>query len=187
MAEILARPAFVTAALTAAVAYGTMNLVMTSTPLEMMLCGFGIGESTTVIQLHSLAMFAPGFVTGRLIARFGARRVILWGVALTAACVLASLAGRQFAHFSLALVALGIGWNFMFVGATNLLGESHAPAERFRVQAVNDCIVFGTVACTALGSGLLHEWLGWEAVNLLLLPALALALWRVSATRPALA
>ena len=187
VAEILARPAFVTAALTAAVAYGTMNLVMTSTPLEMMLCGFGIGESTTVIQLHSLAMFAPGFVTGRLIARFGARRVILWGVALTAACVLASLAGRQFAHFSLALVALGIGWNFMCGGATNLLGESHAPAERFRVQAVNDCIVFGTVACTALGSGLLHEWLGWEAVNLLLLPALALALWRVSATRPALA
>lgn len=182
---IVARPAFLTAALAGAVAYGTMNLVMTSTPIEMMLCGFGVPASATVIQAHAVAMFAPGFVTGRLIARHGARRVIAWGAALTAACVAVALSGRGFGHFTLALVALGVGWNFMFVGATALLAESHAPGERVRAQAANDFVVFGTVACTAFGSGALHAGLGWEALNLLLLPMLAGALWLVLARRPA--
>ncbi|SHJ34381.1 Predicted arabinose efflux permease, MFS family [Roseomonas rosea] len=180
--EIVARPAFLTAALTAAVAYGVMNLLMTSTPLEMMLCGFGVSASATVIQAHAVSMFAPGFFTGRLIARFGARPVILAGVLLNAACVGLALLGKEFMHFTVALVALGLGWNFMFTGATTLLAEAHSAAERVRAQTANDFIVFGTVACTAFGSGLLHATSGWYMLNLMVLPALVFALWRV--TRP---
>jgi MFS family permease len=184
--EIMARPAFLTAALTGAIAYGTMNLVMTSTPIEMMFCGFSVNASTTVIQLHAVAMFAPGFFTGRLIARFGARRVIVWGAALNAGCVVVALAGESFGHFTLALVLLGLGWNFMFTGATTLLAEAHSPEERMRAQAANDFVVFATVACTAFGSGFLHALGGWWALNLLLLPALAAAMWLVLRSRPRL-
>ena len=178
--DIVARPAFLTAALTGAVAYGVMNLLMTSTPLEMMLCGFGVSDSATVIQAHAISMFAPGFVTGRLIGRFGARPVILAGVALNAICVLLALLGKDFTHFTIALMALGLGWNFMFTGATTLLAEAHSPAERVRAQAANDFIVFGTVACTAFGSGLLHATSGWSVLNVMVLPALAFALWRIT-------
>lgn len=170
--EIVRRPAFLAAAISGAIAYGTMNLVMTSTPLEMMLCGFGVAASATVIQAHAVSMFAPGFVTGRLIARFGARPVIGAGAALSAACVGVALLGESFAHFTVALMLLGVGWNFMFTGATSLLGESHRPEERVRAQAANDFIVFGTVACTALGSGAVHAAFGWGVLNLALLPAL---------------
>lgn len=189
--EIVSRPAFITAAVVGAVAYGTMNLLMTVTPIEMMLCGFGVGASTTVIQAHAVAMFAPGFVTGRLIARFGAPRVVAWGTALTAACVAVAFMGASFWHFTVALVLLGVGWNFMFVGATNLLTESHRPEERMRAQAANDFIVFGTVTCTALASGAIHAGAGWVVLNLLVLPALAIALalmawsrWRASRPGP---
>jgi predicted MFS family arabinose efflux permease len=191
--EIMRRPAFMTAALAGMVSYGAMNLVMTSTPLEMMLCGFSVAASTTVIQAHAVAMFAPGFVTGRLIGRYGVRRVIIAGAVLTAGCVLVAVVGRSFSHFTLALVLLGIGWNFMFVGATTLLSTAHAPEERVRAQAANDVLVFGTVACTAFASGAVHARAGWEILNLGLLPALALALgvlawqgWRVRVARQAL-
>jgi MFS family permease len=176
VAEIIRRPAFITAAVTGAVAYGTMNLVMTSTPLEMMACGFAVAASATVIQAHAVAMFAPGFFSGRLIARFGARPVIAVGAALNALCVGVALLGETFGHFTVALVLLGLGWNFMFTGATNLLAESHRPEERVRAQSANDFIVFGTVACTALASGAVHAGFGWSVLNLALLPALALAL-----------
>ena len=190
--DILRRPAFMTAALAGMVAYGTMNLVMTSTPLEMMLCGFGVGASATVIQAHAVAMFAPGFVTGRLITRFGLRRVIVAGAVLTAGCAAVAVTCRSFAHFSVALILLGIGWNFMFVGATQLLATAHAPEERVRAQAANDVLVFGTVACTAFASGAVHDRAGWEALNLATVPALVLALavlgwqaWRARVARPA--
>ncbi|WP_270939092.1 MFS transporter [Falsiroseomonas oryzae] len=182
--EIIRRPAFVTAAVTGAIAYGTMNLVMTSTPLEMMACGFAVAASATVIQAHAVAMFAPGFVTGRIIARFGVRRVIVAGALLNALCVAVALMGVSFGHFTVALVLLGIGWNFMFTGATTLLSEAHRPEERVRAQAANDFIVFGTVACTALASGAVHAGFGWNALNLALLPALALALVMVLRVRP---
>ncbi|MDB5315808.1 MAG: transporter [Rhodospirillales bacterium] len=176
IAEIIARPAFIAAAGSGLVAYGTMNLVMTSTPIEMMFCGFGVDASATVIQIHALAMFAPGFVTGRLIQRFGVRTIIVTGAVLTAGCVVGNLAGASFAHFGVALALLGVGWNFMFVGATALLATSHAPEERVRAQAANDFIVFGTVACTAFLSGAIHAQAGWAALNLMLLPALVVAL-----------
>ena len=174
--EIVRRPAFMTAAAVGAVAYGTMNLVMTSTPLEMMACGFGVAASATVIQAHAVAMFAPGFFTGRLIARFGVRRIIAVGALLSALCVGVTILDASFLHFTLALVLLGLGWNFMFTGATTLLAEAHRPEERVRAQAANDFIVFGTVACTALTSGAIHASAGWAVLNLLLLPALLAAL-----------
>ncbi|RYI99943.1 MAG: MFS transporter [Acetobacteraceae bacterium] len=174
--EIMLRPAFITAVVTGMVAFGTMNLLMTSTPVEMMLCGFGVGASATVIQIHAIAMFGPGFFTGRLISRFGVRPVITTGAALTALCVVIGLTGESFAHFGIALGVLGLGWNFMFVGATNLLATAHSAAERVRAQAANDTIVFGTVACTAFASGAVHAQAGWAVLNLTVLPALALAL-----------
>lgn len=187
VAEIIRRPAFMAAAGTAAMAYGTMNLLMTSTPLEMMACGFGVGASATVIQAHAVAMFGPGFFTGRLIARWGARRIIAAGVGLNVLCVGVAIHGESFAHFVAALVLLGLGWNFMFTGATTLLSESHAPEERVRAQTANDFIVFGTVACTALGSGAIHAGAGWAVLNLLVLPALAVALGLSLWMRPAAA
>jgi MFS family permease len=180
--EIIRRPAFVAAAVAGLVAYGTMNLAMTATPLEMMLCGFSVGAAATVIQAHSLAMFAPGFVTGHLITRFGVMRIITVGAGLTAACVGVALMGREFWHFVVALVLLGVGWNFMFVGATTLLATSYEPHERVRAQGANDFIVFGTVACTAFLSGFVHHRFGWDMLNLTLLPplvaALALLFWQ---------
>ncbi len=176
VAEIIARPAFVTAVVAGLVAYGTMNLLMTATPLEMRLCGFELTAPVTVIQWHALAMFAPGFVTGRLITRFGMRPVILVGVALNIACVAVTLSGETFWHFIAGLMLLGVGWNFMFVGATALLATSHSPQERIRAQTANDLIVFGTVACTALLSGIVHDQLGWTAINIGVLPGLVVAL-----------
>ena len=174
--EIIARPAFVTAAVAGMVAYGTMNLLMTSTPVEMMLCGFGIGASATVIQIHAITMFGPGFFTGRLIGRYGARPVICAGAALNALCVAIGLQGESFGHFAVALGLLGLGWNFMFVGATTLLATAHRPEERVRAQAANDTIVFGTVACTAFLSGAVHNHAGWAVLNLATLPPIALAI-----------
>lgn len=176
---IMRRPAFVTAALAGMVAFGSMNLVMTATPLEMMLCGFSVGASTTVIQAHAVAMFAPGFVTGRLIGRYGTGRVIAAGAVLTAGCVALAVAGRDFMHFTAALVLLGIGWNFMFVGATALLSTAHSPEEGVRAQAANDVLVFGTVAATAFASGAVHAGAGWDVLNIVVLPALVLALLAV--------
>ena len=187
VAEIMRRPAFVTAVIAGLVAYGTMNLAMTATPLEMLLCGFSVTASTTVIQWHSIAMFAPGFFTGHLIVRFGVRPVLVAGAALTAASVAVALTGETFWHFVIGLSFLGVGWNFMFVGATSLLATSYEPHERVRAQAANDFIVFGTVACTAFLSGYVHARFGWNALNLTLIPplvaALALIAWQKSRGR----
>jgi len=183
LGAILSRPSFLTAVIAGALAYGTMNLMMTATPLEMMLCGFGVTDSATVIQMHAVAMFAPGFFTGRLIGRFGARRVIVAGAGLNLACVAIAASGTSFAQFGVSLMLLGLGWNFMFVGATNLLAESYRPEERVRAQAANDFIVFGTVACTAFASGAIHATAGWDTLILLLVPAMVLAVGALAFSR----
>ncbi|MDR3535352.1 MAG: MFS transporter [Acetobacteraceae bacterium] len=185
---IIARPTFLTAVVASLVGYGTMNLVMASTPLQMLLCGFGVGDSADVIRAHSVAMFLPGFVTGRLIQRFGVYRIILAGAALTAACVVVNLAFVPlFGTFMVALALLGIGWNFMFVGGTTLLASSHESVERVRVQATHDFIVFGGVAGTAFASGAVHTAFGWDALNLTVVPPVALAVgvvcWHWAARR----
>jgi MFS family permease len=179
---IVARPGFITAVTAAMVGYGTMNLVMASTPLQMMMCGFGVGSSADVIRAHSIAMYLPGFATGRLIQRFGVHQMICAGALITALCCAVNLAfAPVLGTFFGALMLLGVGWNFMFVGGTTLLTTVHDTADRVRVQATNDFIVFGTVALSAFGSGAIHATLGWGALNLSVLPpvviATALVIW----------
>lgn len=178
---IIARPSFLTAVIAAMVGYGMMSLVMTSTPLEMMLCGFGVDASADVVRAHSIAMFLPGFVTGRIIGRFGIHPVICAGALIIALCCAVNLGVTPvLGGFYVALILLGIGWNFMFVGATALLTTAYEPHERVRVQAANDFIVFGTVAMTAFGSGAIQGVFGWHALNLSVLPPVAVALGLVT-------
>ncbi len=166
IAQIVARPNFVTAVVAGLVAYGSMNLIMTSTPLQMMFCGFGVNDSTDVIRAHALCMYAPGFVTGRIIQRFGPHRVIVAGGVLTLLCVAMSYADPTLSNFMIALMVLGLGWNFMFVGATTLLATAHSSAEKMRTQAANDFLVFGTVTATAFSSGAIQAQFGWVNLNL---------------------
>ncbi len=173
---IIARPDFVTAVISSLVGYGTMNLVMASTPLQMMICGFGVGASADVIRGHSIAMFAPGFVTGRLIQRFGVHQMIMLGGLLTLGCVAVNVFEPPFfSTFLVALALLGVGWNFMFVGGTTLLATAYAPQERVRVQATHDFIVFGSVAMTAVTSGAVQATEGWEVLNLTVVPPVIIA------------
>jgi MFS family permease len=173
---IFARPNFITAVVASLVGYGTMNLVMASTPLQMLLCGFGVGASADVIRAHSVAMFLPGFFTGRLIQRFGVHRIIMIGGLLTLGCVAVNVYQLPlFATFMVALALLGVGWNFMFVGGTTLLTTAYAPEERVRVQATHDFIVFGSVALTALTSGAVQATQGWDVLNLTVVPPVLIA------------
>lgn len=174
---IFARPTFVVAVVASLVGYDTMNLVMASTPLQMLLCGFGVSESADVIRAHSVSMYLPGFITGRLIQKYGIHRIIVIGAMLSLSCVVVNMAFAPYVvTFMVALALLGVGWNFMFVGGTTMLTTAYAPHERVRVQATHDFIVFGSVACTALSSGAIHMTWGWSVLNLSLLPQLAIAL-----------
>lgn len=175
LAQIASQPVFVVAAGGAMIAYGCMNFVMTVTPLAMAGCGFGHGDSATVIQWHALAMFAPSFFTGDLVKRFGATRVMAVGAVLMLACLVVNLSGLDFANFLAGLIVLGLGWNFLFVGGSTLVTESYRPSERAKAQALNDLLVFGTVATTAMSSGAVHGLAGWTWVNLACAPLLLLA------------
>ena len=172
--DIVARPTFLTAVIASMVGYGTMNLVMSSTPLQMMLCGFGVPDNADVQRAHTLAMFLPGFVTGRLIQKFGLHRIIAIGGLLSLGCVFVNLYfAPVFFTFFVALALLGVGWNFMYVGGSTMLTTSYDPVERVRVQGLHDFIVFASVACTAVSSGAIHMKAGWEVLNLtLVLPVL---------------
>ncbi len=163
---IARQPALIVAILVGMIGYGVMSLLMTATPLAMVGNGFVIGDATFVIQWHMVAMFAPAFFTGGLIQRIGVVRVMLGGTVMLGAAVVAALSGTEIAHFWLALFALGLGWNFTYVGASTLLTETYAPAERGKVQALNDFMVFGTVALASLTSGTILYFLDWGAVNL---------------------
>jgi MFS family permease len=138
-------------------------------------CGFATGEAAEVVRIHVLAMFAPSFITGPLIVRFGAPRIIAVGLFALAVCALVAMSGITFLHFGIALALLGIGWNFGFIGATALLTSAHGPEERARVQGLNDFLVFGLVTIASFGSGALMAGIGWSAVNAAALPALAVA------------
>jgi MFS family permease len=173
---IFARPDFIAAVVSSLVGYGTMNLVMASTPLQMLMCGFGVAASADVIRAHSIAMFAPGFVTGRLIQKFGVHQIIMAGGLLTLGCVAVNVYEPPlFTTFLVALALLGVGWNFMFVGGTTLLTTAYAAEERVRVQATHDFIVFGSVALTALTSGAVQATQGWDALNLTVVPPVLIA------------
>ncbi|MBR9883867.1 MAG: MFS transporter, partial [Oceanospirillales bacterium] len=173
---LLRQPALVAAVTAGAIGYGVMVLVMTATPLAMQSCGFAFDSAASIIQWHVLGMFLPSFFTGRLIARFGDTRIIQIGCLLLIACVLLNQLGVTYWHFWMALVALGVGWNFAFIGATTLLTHTYFPAEKAKVQGMNDFLVFGFSTVGALMSGQLQALVGWEMLNLMMLPAIALAM-----------
>ncbi len=179
--ELLATPRIAVAVICAMVSYALMNLVMTSTPLAVVGCGFETGDAADVVTAHVLAMFAPSFFTGHLIARFGVERIMGAGLAILAAAGAVALSGVELEHFFIALILLGLGWNFGFIGATTMLAGAHAPHERGRMQGLNDLIVFGGVTVASLASGGLMNCsggtpeAGWTAVNLAMAPFLALA------------
>ncbi len=180
-AQILKTPELLVAIICAMVAYALMNLVMTSTPLAVVGCGFTESNAADIVSMHVLAMFIPSFFTGHLIVRFGNIKIITAGLLILSVSGIVALSGISLANFSIALVLLGIGWNFGFIGATSLLANSHAPEERGKIQGLNDFIVFGGVTVASLASGGLMNCAGssaasgWNAVNFAMLPFLVLA------------
>jgi MFS family permease len=175
LAEIARQPRFVVAVTCGVVSYLLMNFLMTAAPLAMRMCGHSQESANLGLQWHVIAMYAPSFFTGRLIARFGAPRVVVVGLALIGFAALAGLLGQDIAHFWGTLVFLGLGWNFGFVGASSLVLECHQPEERTRVQSFNDFIVFGTMAIGSFASGGLLTAYGWNAVLWVSFGPLALA------------
>ncbi|MFY7961251.1 MAG: MFS transporter [Elsteraceae bacterium] len=165
MAKIIAQPVFIVAAFGGMIAYGVMVLVMTATPLAMAACDYAFNDSAFVIQWHVLGMFAPAFFTGHLITRFGVLTVMQVGVVLLVGSIVASISGLSIPHFWVGLVLLGVGWNFLFVGATTLLTEAYLPEEKAKVQAINDFLVFGSSAAGSFAAGHLLHTIGWQAVN----------------------
>jgi MFS family permease len=193
--EMLKTPNVAVAVIVATVSYALMNLVMTSSPLAVVGCGFETADAANVVTGHVLAMYAPSFVTGHIIARFGVERVMGLGLAILASAGAVAISGVELSQFFIALILLGIGWNFGFIGATTLLTTSIAPSERGRMQGLNDLIVFGGVTVASLSSGGLMNCsgasvaAGWQAVNMAMLPFLVLAggalVWLVMRPREA--
>jgi predicted MFS family arabinose efflux permease len=182
--RLLRRPAFVRAMAAAAVAYAAMNLLMTATPVAVTDCHLPFATAAFVIQWHVFAMHAPSFFTGELIRRWGSRAVMLLGAGLMAASAGVGLAGVAVANFASALVLLGVGWNFLFVGATALLVRSYDAADTAEAQGLHDTVLFATIALSSLGAGWLYAAIGWAAMNALtLLPLGAVALWVLLAGR----
>ena len=173
LGEIVRQPVFVVAVISAAFGYGIMNLLMVATPLAMDFCSHPFAQAAMVIQWHVVGMYAPGLFTGSLIRRYGTLKVILAGVALVGGCVAVALSGTTVTHFLVALALLGVGWNFMYTGGTTLLTESYAPVEKARAQGANDFAVFATMGVSSFSSGALVSVAGWERMNMLALPVLA--------------
>ena len=173
--QIIAQPRFIVAAICGVVSYALMNLVMTSAPLAMKLCGHAVSDSNLAIQWHVMAMYGPSFFTGSLISRFGSPKVIFSGLVLLAGAALVDLSGVEVMTFWIGLILLGVGWNFGFVGATAMVAETHAPSERNKVQAFNDFLVFTTMAAGSFSSGKILTSFGWDAVNHVVFPPLIVA------------
>ena len=180
-AQLLRTPTIAVAMICATVSYALMNLVMTSSPLAVVGCGFQTNNAADVVTAHVLAMYAPSFFTGHIIGRFGAERVIALGLSILAAAGAVAIAGVELENFFLALILLGVGWNFGFIGATTMLTSAQRPEERGRLQGLNDLVVFGGVTMASFSSGGLMNCAGgsaqegWQMVNLAMLPFLILA------------
>ncbi len=180
-AELIRDPRIVVAIIVGMVSYSLMNLVMTSTPLAVVGCGFTTNNANDIVSAHVLAMFAPSFFTGHLIARFGVEKIMATGLIILGGAGIVGLSGVELTHFYLALILLGLGWNFGFIGATTMLAGAHRPEERGVVQGMNDMVVFGMVTVASLASGGLMNCSGgtavegWNAVNLAMIPFLVLA------------
>ena len=174
--EILAQPALQSAIIGAAIGYAVMIMVMTATPLAILGCGLPGASVTPVIQWHVVGMFAPSFFTGSLIKRYGAPRIMQIGFILLLGHVTITLLGVEFLHFLSALILLGVGWNFAFIGGTTLLTQTYRPSEQLKVQAINEFAVFGLVAMATLSAGWLYDRFGWFMLNLTVAPFLIIAL-----------
>jgi MFS family permease len=188
LGEIARQPRFVVAVACGVASYAMMNLVMTSAPLAMIECNHSVTEATLGLQWHVLGMFVPSFLTGSLIARHGVERIVAIGLGMIVVSAAISLTGITLWHFWSALVLLGVGWNFAFVGATTMVTKCHAPSERNKVQAFNDFLVFGSMAIGSFASGKLLATFGWAAVNEVVFPvvlaAAALLAWATLRPRP---
>ena len=188
LGEIARSSRFIVAVACGMASYGMMNMVMTSAPLAMVGCGHTVTEATLGIQWHVLAMYAPSFITGSLVARFGVERITGIGLALIAAAAAVNIAGLTVAHFWGALVLLGAGWNLSFIGATTMVTQCHRPRERNKVQAFNDFLIFGSMALTSFSSGQLLDKFGWTAINEVIFPTIfiagALLVWLALRPRP---
>jgi MFS family permease len=171
--DVVRKPGFLTFTAAGMVSGATMVFVMTATPLAMAGCHHGFGPTAQVIQWHVVAMFAPSFVTGRLIARFGVSQIVLGGLTLCAAAAIVNASGTSVPHFQIGLFLLGLGWNFGFLGVSTTLARV-APQERATAQGLNDLLVFSAVAIASLLSGLVEHTAGWRALNLAVLPLLAI-------------
>ncbi|HUQ29425.1 MAG TPA: MFS transporter [Usitatibacter sp.] len=185
--EIARQPEFLVAVGVAALGYGVMNLLMTATPLAMTFCGHPYDATAVVLASHVIGMFAPSFFTGALIKRFGVLSVMLAGVVLLAFCVGVAVAGQSIAHFWWALVLLGLGWNFTYIGGSTLLTEVYRPSEKAKVQGTNEIAIFGVQALSSFSAGVLVNSSGWQTLNYVALPLIAFAaasaLWLAAARR----
>ncbi len=176
IAEIMLQPRFIVALTCAIGAYALMSFVMTAAPLAMVGCGISLDDAILGIQWHVLAMFAPSFITGHLIARFGKEPVIAAGFVLLIACAIVALSGLELWQFWVSLVLLGVGWNFGFIGATAMLTETYTLAERNKTQGINDFLLFGSVAFASLMSGQTLNTFGWSMLNWIVFPVVAICL-----------
>jgi len=174
--EIVMQPRFIVAVVAGLVSYALMSFVMTAAPVAMVGCGHSVGDAASGIRWHILAMFGPSFFTGRLITRFGKERMTALGLVLIGLSAVIGLSGIDIAHFWGTLIVLGLGWNFGFIGATSMVIDCYRPEERTKVQAANDFLVFGSVAVASFSSGRLLNAGGWDSVNWMVFPPVAVAL-----------
>jgi predicted MFS family arabinose efflux permease len=183
LSEIARQPRFLVAVVCGVASFAMMNMIMTAAPLAMVMCNHSVTDATLGLQWHVLGMYAPSFVTGTLIARFGIERIMGLGLAIIIVAAAVGIAGISLWHFWLGLALLGIGWNFAFIGATTMVTQCHRPNERNKVQAFNDFLVFGSMAIGSFSSGALLVRFGWSTVNEVVFPvvlaAAALLLWQV--------
>jgi MFS family permease len=175
LAAIVAQPKFVIGVLCAAMSYGVMNLLMTATPLAMAVCGHSFPATTSVIGWHVVGMFAPSFITGSLIKRFGLSQVLMAGVVLLFSCIGVALSGISVAHFWWTNVLVGVGWNFLYIGGTTLVTETYRPAEKAKAQGANDAAMFLTLVASSLSSGYLLEANGWHLLSYFAIPLVIVA------------
>jgi MFS family permease len=175
LSEIIVQPKFIVAVVCGLASYSMMNMVMTSAPLAMIMCNHSVSEAALGIQWHVLGMYAPSFITGSLIIRFGVRPMMVIGLTLIVVAATIGLLGITLWHFWIGLAVLGVGWNFAFISATTLVTECHDPHERNKVQAFNDFLVFGSMAIGSLSSGALLARYGWTAVNGMVFPVILVA------------
>ena len=165
------QPLFIVALIASALSMGTMNFIFTATPISMhVLDGYSVNMTALVIQSHVMAMYIPSFFTGLLISRFGELSVMLAGVLSMAICFVAAFASQAVIAYWIALVAMGIGWNFLFLGGTSLLTQTYRPSEKFKSQGAHDSVVFGLSAVTALSAGAVVHVAGWKVVALATIP-----------------